>query len=303
MLVSPESQNFGYPYLDTQSQETFVMPDPVRPKPRRAPLRMEVVRSERLTPHMQRIVLGGPAFDEFAERTNAHTDKYVKLTFVHPDVAYDEPMDLEQLRATLPQDLSPVVGTYTVRAVDVAARELTIDFVVHGDEGVAGPWAAQAQPGDVLHLAGPGGAYSPGADANWHLLIGDEAALPAIGSALESLPAGGRARAFIEVDGPAEEQSIDSAGDVEITWLHRNGAGAGTTDLLADAVRAMEWPAGTVQVFMHGEAGLLKSLRSFLLEDRRADRSLASISGYWRSGNTEEGFRSWKSEQSQAASA
>lgn len=279
------------------------MPDAVRPKPRRAPLRMEVLRSERLTPHMQRIILGGPAFDEFAERSNAHTDKYVKLTFVHPDVAYDEPLDVEQLRSTLPQDLWPVVRTYTVRAVDLEARELTIDFVVHGDEGVAGPWAASAKPGDVAHLTSPGGAYSPGPDADWHLLIGDEAALPAISSALESMPFGMRAKAFIEVDGPGEEQKIDSSGDVEIAWLHRNGAPAGTTDLLADAVRAMEWPAGTVQVFMHGEAGLLKSLRSFLLEDRGVDRSLASISGYWRAGNTEEGFRNWKSEQAKAESA
>jgi len=67
--------------------------------------------------------------------------------------------------------------------------------------------------------------------------------------------------------------------------------------------RSTDRPAGTVQVFMHGEAGLLKSLRSFLLEDRGADRSLASISGYWWAGNTEEGFRSWKSEQAKAESA
>jgi NADPH-dependent ferric siderophore reductase len=106
-----------------------------------------------------------------------------------------------------------------------------------------------------------------------------------------------RAKVFIEVDGPAEEQKIDSAGDVDITWLHRNGAPAGTTDLLADAVKAMDWPGGSVQVFMHGEAGLLKALRAHLLTDRGTDKSLASISGYWRVGNTEEGFRTWKSEQ------
>lgn len=276
------------------------MPDTARPKPRPAPLRMEVLRSERLTPHMQRIVFGGPAFDEFAGRTNAHTDKYVKLTFVHPDVAYDEPLDVEQLRSTLPQDLWPVVRTYTVRAVDLDARELTIDFVVHGDEGVAGPWAAFAKPGDVLHLTGPGGAYSPGPDADWHLLIGDEAALPAISSALESMPSGSRAKAFIEVDGPSEEQKISSSGDVEIIWLHRNGVPAGSSDLLADAVKEMEWPQGSVQIFMHGEAGLLKSLRAHLLTERGADKALASISGYWRVGNTEEGFRTWKSQQAKA---
>jgi len=258
---------------------------------------MEVVDSERITPHMQRVVFGGPAFESFAERLNEHTDKYVKLTFIHPDVAYDEPLDVEQLRTTLPSEQWPVVRTYTVRAVDLVARTLTIDFVVHGDEGVAGPWAAGSRRGDVLHLTGPGGAYSPGDDADWHLLIGDEAALPAISSALEAIPAGVPVRAFIEVDGPDEEQKIDSAGDVEITWLHRDGAPAGSTDLLPDAVKALDWPAGRAQVFMHGEAGLLRSLRSFLLTERGVERSMASISGYWRVGNTEEGFRVWKSEQ------
>jgi NADPH-dependent ferric siderophore reductase len=278
------------------------MPESPTPRQRPAPLRMIVIRSERITPHMQRVVLGGPAFDRFAERTNSHTDKYVKLTFVHPDSPVQETLDVDALRAALPQDQWPVVRTYTVRTVDLEARELTIDFVVHGDEGVAGPWAASAKPGDVLHLAGPGGAYSPGSVADWHLLIGDEAALPAISSAIESMPFGVRAKAFIEVDGPAEEQKIDSAADVEIIWLHRNGAPAGSTDLLADAVRAMDWPDGSVQIFMHGEAGLLKSLRAHLLTERGADKALASISGYWRVGNTEEGFRSWKSEQAKVES-
>jgi NADPH-dependent ferric siderophore reductase len=279
------------------------MPESPKPRQRPAPLRMIVIRSERITPHMQRVVLGGPAFDQFAERTNAHTDKYAKLTFVHPASPAQETLDVDALKATLPQDQWPVVRTYTVRSVDLVARELTIDFVVHGDEGVAGPWAAASKPGDVLHLTGPGGAYSPRSDVDWHLLIGDEAALPAISSAIEAMPFGMRATAFIEVDGPAEEQKIDSAGDVDIVWLHRNGAPAGSTDLLGDAVKSMDWPAGSVQVFMHGEAGLLKSLRAHLLTERGVDKSLASISGYWRVGNTEEGFRTWKSEQSKAESS
>ena len=80
--------------------------------------------------------------------------------------------------------------TYTVRSWAPAARELTLDFVVHGDEGLAGPWAQQAQPGQQVRFLGPGGAYSPSQDADWHLLAGDESALPAIAAALEAMPAG-----------------------------------------------------------------------------------------------------------------
>src|SRR5436189_197856 len=82
--------------------------------------------------------------------------------------------------------------------------------VVHGDEGLAGPWAARVQPGEIVHFMGPGGAYAPDISADWHLLVGDESALPAIARSLESLPDGATAHAFVEVSGPQEEQKIDS---------------------------------------------------------------------------------------------
>lgn len=87
------------------------MPEATKPRQRPAPLRMAVIRSERITPHMQRVVLGGPAFEQFAERTNAHTDKYVKLTFLHPASPAQDVLDVDALKATLPQEHRPVVRT------------------------------------------------------------------------------------------------------------------------------------------------------------------------------------------------
>ena len=71
--------------------------------------------------------------------------------------------------------------------------ELEVDFVLHGD-GPASSWAAQAQPGQALIMAGPGPNYliDPGAD--WFLLAGDDAALPAIETILDALPVEARAR-------------------------------------------------------------------------------------------------------------
>jgi len=276
------------------------MPDrnrAARPKRRRLPLRLEVLRTERLTPHMQRVYAGGAGFADFVARNNEFTDRYVKVVFCADGVDYPEPLDLDAIQQTLPAEHWPVVRTYTVRSVDVAAGELAIDFVVHGDEGVAGPWAVGVQPGAPMYVMGPGGAYRPDPDADWHLLAGDEAALPAIAAALESMPAGALVHAFVEVDSPAEEQPIDSAADVRLTWLHRNGAPAGTTTLLPDAVRALEWPVGRVQAFVHGEASLLKTVRPYLLSDREVARSDVSISGYWRNGDDEPAFRVWKSQQ------
>ncbi|MFF0266144.1 siderophore-interacting protein [Kribbella sp. NPDC004536] len=145
-------------------------------------------RTERITPHMIRVVLTS---DDFAG--NGCTDAYVKLLFCKDGVEYPEPLDLGVVRETYPAEHWPTMRTYTVRDWDEEARELTIDFVYHGDEGVAGPWAASAQPGDVLWFNGPGGGYTPDPEADWHLLVGDESALPAIGAAVESLAPGARA--------------------------------------------------------------------------------------------------------------
>jgi NADPH-dependent ferric siderophore reductase len=260
------------------------------------PAKLTVVRTEQVAPSMRRVVLGGPGFDDFLARDNDFADKYVKLVFLAEGHDYPEPLDLDVVRETMPPEAWPVLRTYTVRRVDPDAREIAIDFVVHGDEGVAGPWAAAARPGDVLHVRGPAGAYSPDPSVDWHLFVGDESALPAIACSLEALAPGQRAVAFVEVGGPADEIALSTAADLELHWLHRGDAAPGTTTLLDDAVRSWAWPPGRAAAFVHGESALLKSVRPHVLGDR-AD---VSVSAYWRRGTTEEGFREWKSQQGDA---
>ncbi|GAA1676679.1 siderophore-interacting protein [Glycomyces endophyticus] len=250
----------------------------------------EVLRTERVTPHMIRVVLGGEGLADF--ECGDFTDHYVKLQFPVEGVAYPEPFDLGRIREEYPREQWPVTRTYTVRRWDPAARELWIDFVYHGDEGVAGPWAASARPGALLRFAGPGGGYAPGADADWHLLAGDESALPAIASAVERLSPGARAFVFLEVEGPEEEQQLKSAGDVSVFWLHRGEAAVGSR--LVDAVRGFEFPSAEVQAFVHGEAGFVREIRRYLRFEREVPRERLSISGYWRVGHNEDGWQSSK---------
>ncbi|MFH8801653.1 siderophore-interacting protein [Streptomyces sp. NPDC017936] len=258
-------------------------------KPRK-PHSARVVRTERLTPHMQRVVLGGEGLADFTAGTC--TDHYVKLLFGAEGVTYPEPFDLERVRAEFPREQWPVTRTYTVRHWDAEHRELTLDFVLHGDEGLAGPWAARVRPGETIHFMGPGGAYAPDTAADWHLLAGDESALPAIAAALESLPAGAVAHAFVEVAGPEEEQKIDS--DVEVVWLHRGDRPVG--ERLVEAVRALEFPEGRLHAFVHGEAAAVKELRRLLRVERQVPREDLSISGYWRLGHNEDGWQASKRE-------
>ena len=191
------------------------------PRPR-IQFNLQVVRTERLSPHMVRIVAGGPDLAKFVAKDA--TDMYVKINFLQPGVEYAEPVDVFDIRDTMPREHWPVTRTYTVRWVNVAQQEIAIDFVVHGDAGLAGPWAAAAVPGDRIIFTGPGGAYTPNPEADWHLFAGDEAALPAIAAALEFLPAEAIGHAYLEVDTASEIQPLNKPDGVELTWVFRNGA-------------------------------------------------------------------------------
>lgn len=252
-----------------------------------------MIRTEQLTPHMIRVVVGGDGLAGFD--AGAFTDHYVKLLFPQPGVEYPVPLDMDAVRRDLPREQWPRIRTYTVRGWDAAARELTIDFVYHGDEGLAGPWALRARPGDPLLFLGPGGAYAPDPEADWHLLAGDESALPAIAAAVERLPYGATAVVVVEVAGPEEEQKL--AAPVEVVWVHRHGRVVG--EALVEAVRAVEFPPGEMQAFVHGEAGFVKQLRHLLRVERAVPRERLSISGYWRRGTDEDGWQSSKREWNQ----
>lgn len=221
-----------------------------------------------------RVTLGGAGFVDFEDRTE--TDKYVKLMFTTP-----------------PPESLPVTRTYTIRSVDHDAQTLDIDFVVHGDEGLAGPWAANAGPGATLSLLGPGGGYAPNPDAAWYLFAGDLAALPAIAAALDALPAHAQGIAYIEVSGEESILPVNAPTGVEVHWIIDPEQ---SVDQLADALRSAPWRDGRVDVFVHGERESMKALRRVLFDERGLERAQVSISGYWARGRTEDRFQAEKRE-------
>lgn len=260
---------------------------PAKPGKPFTPLTVEA--KEQLSPGMVRVRFRG---DLAAFADSAWTDRYVKLAFAPAG-------------QTGPADLAgggrPTLRTYTVTELDVAAGTLAIDFVVHGDTGVAGPWAAAVEPGETISVRGPGGAYAPDTSADWHLLAGDEAALPAIRQSLAALPADAQGYAVVQVEGPSYQQEVTAPRGIDLTWLHRSDpAHPG----LADAVRALPWREGRVHAFVHGEAqAVMHEIRPYLFTERQVPRADVSISGYWRTGRTEETFREWKAELARAEGA
>ncbi len=260
---------------------------------------LRVAESERLSPRMVRVHFEGPGVVALLEAADegklVSTDKYVKIAFARPELGLEPPYDLAELRERLPVEDLPSQRTYTVRSVDRSAGRIAIDFVVHGDEGIAGPWAAQAAPGDLVALSGPGGGYTPSGDPEvWHLLVGDESALPAIAAAVEALRPDARGRVVIEVHGPEDELSLTAPVGVAVDWLHRSVSGAGHGELLVGAVAAMAPVTGSVGVFAHGERGAIKRIGAVLTRTWELDRRAMSLSAYWALGRAEDAFQAEK---------
>lgn len=270
------------------------MPEAVQSKPVRRPILTEVAEVEPLTPHMVRIVLTGEELAGFSP--GDFTDSYVKLQLPPPGAGYTAPFDPAEIKASRPRDEWFRQRTYTVRDWDPKALRLTIDFVHHGDTGLAGPWANNARPGDRIQILGPGGDYSPDPKAAWHLMAGDDAVIPAISVALGQIPAGVRAHVFLEVEDETEIVEIESSGDLRLTWLFRKGTPHVEAELILDAIERLDFPEGTPNAFIHGEAGMVRAVRKHLVLERGVPKESLSATGYWKYSRTEEGWREDKPE-------
>lgn len=258
------------------------------PRPTRRPRSTVVLDREQLAPNLLRLRLRA---DDLQSEEVAFTDSYVKFILPRPGTDLAWPFDPEQVRDSLPPEQQPVLRAYTIRAFDPETSTMTVDFVTHGDEGIAGVWAATVAPGESVGFVGPGGAWSPTASYRHFVLAGDEAAAPAIAAAVDALPEGTTATVFLEVD---HRFAMPDPDGVTIHWLMRGDALPG--DPLIDAVRSHEFPGEPTGWFVHGVAEMVRDLRRHLLVERGVPRDAVSISGYWRRGMTDEQWRATKKE-------
>src|SRR5690606_27464486 len=99
-------------------------------------------------------------------------DDHVKILLPDPKTGV---LNLpRQLEGTLDWSTGRPTGrSYTPRAYRDGDSELSLDFVLHG-HGPAGNWAADARPGDILHIAGPKSSLLVPERAEWYVLAGDE---------------------------------------------------------------------------------------------------------------------------------
>ena len=236
---------------------------------------LEVLRVERPTPLVRRIVLGGAALEGFASLGH---DDHVKLFFPAPGQDVPVLPTPGPNGPVFPPGERPAARDYTPRRF--SETELEIDFVLHG-HGPAATWAAQAAPGQQLGVGGPRGSFVPPEGLDWVLLAGDETALPAIARRVAELPAATRAIVLAEVADAAEQQPLPGA---EVRWLHRNGAPPGDPALLSAAVAALALPPGEGFAWVAAESEVAKALRALLLEQHGMAKDRIKAAGYWKRG-------------------
>jgi NADPH-dependent ferric siderophore reductase len=238
--------------------------------------KLEVLRVTDITPRMRRVTLHGPDLTGFI---SLGTDDHVKLLFA------TTPEEQAALDTFMPgpngQGPKPAMRDYTPRRYDAASGELDIDFVLHGD-GPAATWAAQAQPGQFLHIAGPRGSMIVPDMFDSYLLIGDETALPAIARRLEELAANRRALVVVEIENNAERQALESKAQVEVIWVLR-----GEQDLL-EATRQLTLPEGDLYAWVATESALSRKVRRILLDELKLDEAAVKAAGYWRLDDSDE---------------
>ena len=181
---------------------------------------------------------------------------------------------------------------YTVRRHDPARAEVDVDFALHDDRGQATRWATDAAPGDRAGFAGPRTHWKRDPDADWSLLAADDTGVPAALDILETLPAGHRAIALLEVADGREEQPVETPAEVDVRWLSRDGCPPGTTTLLADAVRELELPPGRGRVWGAGESRAMRRVRDHVRRGRGVAKEAVSVLGYWAVSRSSNGTSS-----------
>jgi NADPH-dependent ferric siderophore reductase len=263
------------------SRATLVYPHTLR--------ELRVARIEDLTPGMRRLTLTGDqlgaftsssGYDQPAFRSEGFDDS-IRLHLAYPGETEPVLPVQKDGRLDFGKDPRPLSKYYTVRRFDPHRRELDIDVVRHGT-GAATTWAYRAAPGDRVHISGPSSTETFPVGADWLLVAGDDTALPAIARLLDELPDGLPAQVFIEIAESAHQLALPERPGLVLTWLPREGAPAGSTTALLDAVRGAQWWPGQPYAWIAGETGVARDIRRYLVEERGLPKTDVEFTGYWK---------------------
>jgi NADPH-dependent ferric siderophore reductase len=220
------------------------------------------------------------------ETNEALTDGYRRVTFGGAGLGELTYAPGQDLMLRIPVGDGEVVNRrYTIRRTNRDQGTIDIDIVVHGD-GPGARWAAAAARETELDAIGPRGSVRIDDDADWHVFVGDETALPGMLAMAEALPAKVPATIVAEVPRVVDGLRPDLAEDraVDVTWIERGELPPGGAERLLATTSSIEWPGGgRGHFYVAGEMLVVRAL-SARLEQRGILREQISAKAYWRRG-------------------
>lgn len=246
------------------------------------PFRFRMLRVKRttwLTPRMVRVTLTGDDLPGF--RSDAADDGARMFFPADPTDGSWTPDVVDNKVVFADESKRPPGREFTPRRYDAEANELDFDFVIHGD-GPAATWARNAEPGHYVGVSGPRRSRIVTGEVNWYLLAGDATGLAALGRRIESAPAGTIIKAVVSVADAEEEQSFHTEADLELVWVHDRSTDEESIEAVVDALRAMSLPDRPGFAWAAGEAGMMRSIRRHILNERNIPETRMRVTGYWK---------------------
>lgn len=241
--------------------------------------KLSVIKSEQITPNMQRIVFHG---DELAHFPEGCEGDYIKFLFNDAG---------ETDLSAIIEDKRPIMRTYTIRHFSLSQRTIDIDFVRHSTEniqgGYAARWAKNAKVEDTINIVGPGTISDINTDVDWFFMVADMTAIPALSAKIRQLPDNAKGYAVIKVLDIDDIQPIEAPNNIKIIWLTDDGS-------LIGKVTSLPWLEGVVSVWAACEFDSMRELRTYFQNEKEVERENMYISSYWKRGITEDGHKMMK---------
>ena len=258
-------------------------------RPRRSPPRLaQVLRRQRISQNMMRVTFTGDALLGFP--TDAASAN-IKLLLAHDQQSTDS-----FSASLLGEGAKPIKRTYTVVEYRDDSNELDLDFALHTEAGPATNFALHANVGDLVGIAGPSQPKLVNASADWFLIAGDMTAIPAIEANIAHLPSDAKGYVVIEVQHEDDRRKFELPESVGLHYLIKPEPETGNSPLL-EAVINLPWLDGIPNVWIAGESGCVRELRSYFAKTKKLDRSHRYTSGYWQIGRDEDAFQTVKRQE------
>lgn len=263
--------------------------DPVKPAAAQI-TRTPVVRTARISPHVQRVTLGGD--DSLAGFVPLGFDQWFRILVTRPGqteltMLPDVGMASYLRYLAMPEHRRPLLRNYTVREFRPETGELDVDFIVHGDVGPdtasAAAWAQRAREGAPAAILDEGRIWNPPQDADAFLIVADESAMPAVAGICRDLDRESTGVVILELPSLDDVQDLAAPDGVEVRIVTRPDAHDPAGRVALAELASTHVPGSRPYVFAAGESGLATGARRQAVA-AGVDKDRISFCGFYKHG-------------------